>query len=227
MPESTPIIPESKLPINMERYYCDSLELRLPFPSGEMDAEAFVKAVAERGLKTDADKDGDRDIALVFGRPDPSVNYHAHLRVLLRKDGSGRIDLSFHLGPSGDTEEQPPYIEDCAKWLGGFFKKKKQQMHVHANYTFDKSFSSVVTLPFPLTTSEKALSGALVTGLGLLLPNEEASKKTVIIQSAGDETYIFLRAEEEIDLDGFALFSELETLSVVVNTLVKKQEVAK
>lgn len=228
MAESTTPLPNSKLSINMQTFHCDSLELRLQFPSGEMDVGAFVRVVTERGIKADPDKDGDIDVTLVFGHPDSEVNYHAHLRVLVRADESGRIDLSFHLGPSGDKDEQPPYVENCAKWLGSFLKSEKLPMHVHANYTFDKTFVPAVTLPFPFTTPVKALRGAVVTGLGLLLPNEAGSTatKTVIIQSSGDETFIFLRVDDEMSLKDFDLFLELETLSATVNTLIKKEEVA-
>lgn len=209
--------------MSFESFFCDFLELRLRFASGEMDVAAFIKAVTERGIKTDADDDGDRDIAFSFGSPEKNAGYHAHLRVFVKADESGRIELSFHRGPLGDKEERPPYVEDCTSWLGGLIKTDKLPTHLHVNYTFGKPYSPVITLPFPLVTSEKALTGALVTGLGLLLPNEGASK-TVILQSAGDETYIFLRVDTEIDLKSFKVFSELEKLSGTVNPLVKKQD---
>ncbi len=189
-----------------------------------MEGEAFLKAVTEdRGTSLVTDADGDADVAFSFGSPDTSIDYHAHMRVFLKKDQSGRLELSFHPGPLEYSQETPPYVDECARWLGGFFKSDRPRTHVHANYSFGKSFAPIIALPYPLTPSEKALAGALVTGLSLLLPNGGASK-SVIIQSAGDETYIFLRRETEIDLKSFDLFAELRFLATEVNSFVRKQE---
>ncbi|SRR6266404_143550 len=209
--------------MNLKDFYCDSFELRLKFAAGEMDTEAFLKAFTERGLETEVDEDGDRDVFLSFGSHEATIAYHAHVRLVLKKDGGGKVNLSYHLGPLEDKNEEPPYVEDSTKWLSGFFKKEKFAANINANYTFDKSFTPVINLPFPLPTSENVLVGALVTGLSLLLPSNGTFKKSVVIQSAEDETYIFFRTEAEIDLNSFDLFSELSALSSVINPLVKKR----
>lgn len=209
--------------MNLKDFYCDSFELHLKFAAGEMDTEAFLKAFTERGLEAEVDEDGDRDVFLSFGSHEATIDYHAHVRLVLKKDNSGKVDMSYHLGPLEDRSELPPYVEDSTKWLSKFFKKEKFAATVNANYNFGKSFTPVINLPFPLPTSENVLVGALVTGLSLLLPNDGTSKKSVVIQSTEDETYIFFRMEAEIDLSNFDLFSELRTLSSVVNPLVKKR----
>lgn len=205
-------------------FYIDSFELRLEFSPVEFDSDAFLKAVAERGTKIETHDGGDTDVGFSFGSLDQSVTHHAHLRVRLKKSGSGRAEISYRSGSLEDEKEQPPYIEDCAEWFGGFVKAEKVLAHIHVNYTFDKSFSPVLPLPFPLVTSEKALAGASVTGVALVLPNDEGLSRTVIIQGGAEETFIFLRMDNNIDLKSFDLFSELKTLSGVINPLIKKQE---
>jgi hypothetical protein len=78
-----------------------------------------------------------------------------------------------------------------------------------------------MSLNFPLTSSEKSLAGAVVSGLALILPQDP--KTTVIIQSGKNgETYIFLRKTIQLDLKDFSLMSELEQQLTLVETLVKK-----
>lgn len=91
-----------------------------------------------------------------------------------------------------------------------------------AAYLYDKSFSPVIPLPFPVVTSEKALAGSLVTGLSLLLKNDPP--ESAIIQSGVDQTYLMFMGGANINLKEFNLSDELERLSASVNPLIKRQE---
>jgi hypothetical protein len=210
----------------MEDFYCDTLALRFPFTLEDIDRDAFKKAISdvpyidEFNDADDADEEK-LDAAVSFGSRDNPTKYHAHLRLRLRKEG-GRVDLSYHQSPLEVDDVQPPYLEDCAQWVAGFFKVDKFNAHITSSYIFDDSFSPVIALPFPLVTTEKALGGSLVTGLSLLLPKDESSEM-VIIQSSGDDIWISHNATSEVSLKDFDLSTELKRLSATIKSLVKKQ----
>jgi hypothetical protein len=220
MAEPFALFPYHK-PMSLERFHCDTFELRLRFDAGEQNVDAFLKALNEKGVKTEPDEDGDREIGFAVASDDEtSDEYHAHITVRIWEDGSGRLDLSYHSGEAEKNIEPPPSVSDCARWLGAFFTDELTT-HTHVNYTLDKSFNPTMSLNFPLTSSEKSLAGAVVSGLALILPQDP--KTTVIIQSGKNgETYIFLRKTIQLDLKDFSLMSELEQQLTLVETLVKK-----
>jgi hypothetical protein len=218
MAEPTVPIELSTPSLSLERFHCDSFEVRLSFDTGDMDVSRFLKAIEERGLSARTEDSGDRDVWLTFGSHDDAWDYHAHLRVFLRKDDSGRAELSYH--PSSyDDKGSNPFVVDCAQWFGGFLKEP-MMAHLHVNYTFGPSFTSAISLNFPLVTSEKPLAGALVSGLALVFPNE----RTAIIQSGKDEIYLFVRETTRIDFSTFEPTKEIERLSPFVGNLVKESK---
>lgn len=209
--------PETAITMSMERFHCDTFEMRIQFDSIEMNTAAFLETVKQRGVAIDANKEGEINFSITFGSRDGASGFHSHLRAQLRKDGSGKAELNYHPSSLEDKGDEP-YVEDCTQWLAQFFREKVTA-HLHVNYTFDTSFTPAVILNFPLVTSEKSLAGALVAGLALVFPND----KTTIIQSGKNETYVFIRETVQMDLSKFDLINELERLSVMVNSLVKKK----
>lgn len=200
----------------MDDFHCNTFEMRVRFKPLEMDVDALLKALAEKGIDTNPDVDGDTKVALTF--PGHKGTYHAHLEVNLWKSGRGSAGLSYH---SGETEKGDHHLAsagNCAQWFGGFFKDTLTA-HVHVNYTFDKSYATTVALPFPLVTDDKTLAGAMVSGLALKLPNQT---DPTILQRIEDRIFIFLRSTFQVDLAEFDLISELEELSSTVGKLVKK-----
>src|SRR6266567_1788256 len=170
MAEPTILSAEQKN-MSMERFHCDTFELGLRFDEGEMNVDAFLKDVSQRGISIEPDEDGDREISFAFKTDDSAADkYHAHLTVHIWKDGSGRADLSYHTGEAERGIQPPPTVHDCADWLGQFFVDELTA-HMHVNYTFSKPFVPTVSLNFPLTTSEKGLAGTVVSGLALILPH--------------------------------------------------------
>jgi hypothetical protein len=206
----------------MEAFHCDMLEVSLRFPSEDMDQDAFLNAAGVEDREEFTDEDGDFLMSLTFNEHEPSTDYHTHMRVRFFKDGRNMIDLRYHQSAPRATDEKPPYAEDCAQWLGGFFKVDKVKVRISAAYTFDNSFSPVLSLPFPLISSEKALAGSLVTGLSILFPKE--TPESVVIQAGSDDTTLFFNTKSEVNLEEFHLLDELARLSASVNSLVKQQE---
>ncbi len=214
----------SPMSLSLEEYHCDTFQLRMQFDTGEMDVERFLEAVSERGIATDADADGVREIELVFGgEEEVEVTCHAHANVRIWKDNSGRVELSYHAGTSVDGLEPPPTLADAPSWLGQFFADKPLTTHIHVNYTFDQSYEPTISLSFPLVASNKQLAGAVVTGLAFTLPTEP--KTTVILQSgATNQTYLFLRRTIQTQLKEFELNMELQNLTSLVSVVIKKAE---
>jgi hypothetical protein len=210
--------------ITMEGFHCEMLELSLRFSSEDMDQEAFLKAAGIDNREELTDEDGDFAMAATFEGHEQSTDYHAHMRVLFFKDGPNHmIDLRYHQSPPKPTDEKPPNAEDCAQWLGDLFKVNKVTARISASYRFDKSFSPVISLPFPLISSEKVLAGSLVTGLSLLFPRE-VTESAVIQAGSDDDTTVFFNTKSELDLKKFDLLSELARLSSSVNSLVKQKD---
>lgn len=221
MAEPTALFPDvcSKA---MKNFNCDLVELRLWFKPGDIDVAAFLRAVDEIGISTEADDDGDREIILIVGCENESDDYHAHITVRLWQDERGMVEISYFTGGAEQVVGPPLNVTNCANWLGEFFKSEVK-VHVHSNYTFDKSFMPTVSLNFPLMTTEKALAGTIVSGLALVFPSYPNT--TAIIQSGqNNETFIFLRKTVQLNLKDFKVISELESMSPLVNTLIKRRD---
>ena len=201
--------------MNMGDFHCDTFEMRIRFKPQEMNVEAFLKALAEKEIATSPDADGDTEVTLTF--PGDKETHHAHLMVNLWKSGRGRAELSYHSSGTIKGAAAPSSADNCAQWLGTFFRDKVTA-HAHVNYTFDKSFTPTVALPFPLVTPDNVLAGSMVSGLELTLPNES---DPTILQRHDDKIFVFLRNTFQLDLVQFNLATELQKLSGTVNKLVK------
>lgn len=203
---------------SMEDFHCNTFEMTVRFRPDEMNVEAFLKALAEKGIDARPDVEGDTKVALTF--PGDNETYHAHLEVNLWKSGRGRAELSYHSGTEKEVTVSPSSAGNCARWFSKFFSDTLRA-HAHVNYTFDNSFTTAIALPFPLVTDESALAGSMVSGLALKLPNK---KDAAILQRIDDKIFIFLRDTFQIDLAQFDLINELEKLSTTVGKLVKKAD---
>jgi hypothetical protein len=211
--------------MSMDTFNCDTYELHFRFEPGDIDRDAFLKAVSDAPyIDENINEEEAIDVALSFGSKEQPPKLHSHLRVRVDKE-KGRADLSYHESPLKVDDVKPPYAEDCARWLGEFFKVEKIEAFESASFRFDKSFSSVVTFPFPLVTSEKPLAGALVTGMSIIIP-KEPSPLMAIMQSAGEEITVYLTTKFEVNLREFDLLTALKGLSKSVRNLVKKRKEA-
>jgi hypothetical protein len=207
---------------NMEDFHCDMLNLSVPITEEGFDKIAFFKAIGVENENEYVDEDGDISLTLPFAsRKNPSKQ-HAHLRIIIYKDKSGTATINYHQTGPSPPEKHPPYLEDCAMWLGGFFKHSKMPANVSVAYEFEKEFSPTIPLPFPLVVSSKELSGLKVTGLSLAFP-QGSPVDTAIVQHEKDDVFLFIKRNSETRLKEFDLYKELEKLSSTVGSLVRER----
>lgn len=208
----------------LEEFNCDTFELSFEFKAEDFDKESFEDAIREAEDVERYSDDEVEEYGLSFGSPDESLRPHAHLRIKLRKgEKPSRTELSYHGSRMWDADKSLPTVDDCARWLGGFFKAALIESRKQVGYTFGNTFSSIVPLMFPLATTEKNLVGSYVTGMSLILPPDGVAE-SAIIQAAKAATVLLLTSRSEVDLNSFDLRSELERLSGVVDTLIRKKE---
>jgi hypothetical protein len=208
----------------MGDFHCETLEMSLSFSTEDIDQDSFLKAAGVEDRKEYTDSDGDFAMDLTFGAREESTDYHGHMRIRFFSDGNNRIRISYHDSKAEAIEDvQPPYIEDCMQWLGAFFKADTIRARISVTYTFDESFSPVVSLPFPLVSSEKVLAGSLVTGLSILLPKEQTESAIIQMTPEGG-AMVFFTTLHDVELEKFDLLTELERLSASVDSLIRKQK---
>jgi hypothetical protein len=213
--------------MKMLDFHCEMLELSVPFSSEDFDEPAFLKAVGVDQKEEYIDEDGDFVMNMSFDTHDESSDYHAHMMVLLFKNGKNRIDIRYHDSRMEASNGEPPYAEDCAEWIGGFFKVDQLMARIAAGYEFDKTFSPVISLPFPLVSTEKSLAGSLITGLSILFPKEKSPENVIIEAGSDGTTFVFLKTRSELRLKQFDLSEQLKKLSDSVNSLITKQQEAR
>jgi len=141
--------------MKMLDFKCEMLELSFPFSLEDFDELAFMKAAGVERKEEYIDEDGDFVMNMSFGTRDEGSDYHAHMLILLLENGKNRIDIRYHDSRMKDSNGNGPYAEDCAQWIGSFFKIDQVLARIGVGYEFDNSFSPVICLPFPLISSEK------------------------------------------------------------------------
>jgi hypothetical protein len=210
--------------MKMLDFHCEMLELSLSFSSNDFDESAFLTAAKVERKEDYIDEDGDFVMSMSFDTHDESSDYHAHMVVLLMKNGQSRIDIRYHDSRIEKSTSEAPYAEDCARWIGSFFKIDELVARIAAGYEFDNSFSPIICLPFPLVSTEKTLAGSLVTGLSILFPREKGPENIIIEVGSEGSTGVFLKTRSELKLKEFNLNEELKRLSASVNSLIRKQK---
>ena len=207
----------------MEDFHCDMFELSFQFAPEEINRDAFLKALGFGDNEVSEDEDGNIFVVRTFGHREETSDYHAQLRVVLKKEKKSRVELRYHASKLDIKDEKPPYVEDCAQWIAEFFKSETVKARISAAFVFDKSYAPTITLPFPLAASEKALTGSLVTGISIQ-PQKQEPLELAIIQRSGDETFVSTFATSKVNLQSFDLSAELKRFSGFVGSLVKKLE---
>lgn len=198
-------------------------ELSFRFKPEDLDEPALLKAVGIEDKAAAADPDGDVTVARTLGHREQETDYHGHIRIAFQKDGTGNITLRYHADRVDIKDEQPPYVEDFSQWLADFFKQEEMEGRINASYTFDNSFAPTIALPFPLATSEKALTGASVNGVSIRFPEKHPLDLAIVQRSEG-ETYTSVYAQFIVNLRSFDLSAELRRLAVLLDSVVRKVE---
>jgi hypothetical protein len=211
------------MPMNMEAFHCDMFDLRLRFTLEEFDKDAFLKAAGIEDESEFVDEEGNVILHLSFGSRAEPPKDHAHFKIRFSRDQTVQATLSYHQAGKNPVGNEPPNLEDCAEWLGGFLRKDAIEARVNAAYTFREGFAPTIPLPFPLVAADTALSGLKVSGLSLQYP-EAHPVDNIILQRDKEGTYLFLQMNTAIKLKEFDLFTELEKMKLTVTSLVKEQE---
>jgi hypothetical protein len=204
-------------------FHCEMFEISFRLASEEIDIAKLLEALRISDEEATPDEDGDIVILRTFGSREPSTDYHGHLRVVLAKDNDSSVELRYHSDTIEIQNEEPPYIEDAGRWLAHFVSKEDAKGRINAAYSFGKSFVTNISLPFPLATSEKALTGASVTGISIQFP-DEAPVDLGILQRASEQIYVSIFSTSNVRLREFDLLAELRRLAVTVDSLVRMQE---
>jgi hypothetical protein len=199
----------------MQDFFCETLELEFRVAPEEFDKDAFLADI-ESIEHRDSDLHN-----FGYGSSTKPNEQHAHIEVDLRGKKRFRFRITYHSFPGDTNDTRPPYMEDCAQWLGGFFKVEEIKASLRAAYVFDKRFAPVVPLPFPLVAASKRLAGSEVTGLSLHLPTEMGVKRAIVQREREtDETSVQIDASVKLKLRDFAIQSQLERLAIAVTALV-------
>jgi hypothetical protein len=209
--------------MNLEDFYCDMFDLSFRFSAEDFDKAAFLREIGVADESEYIDEDGDLVLHVSLPSREETSKQHAHLSIIVKADMTGRADLDFHQPGTKTVENKPPYLEDSAQWIAPFFKLEEVAVRMDVAYEFDKTFSPLIPLPFPLVASSKALSGLKVTGLALDYP-ADSRIKNAILQLEKRGPYLFVHKDSTINLKEFDLYKELENLQTTVDSLVRKRE---
>jgi hypothetical protein len=204
--------------VNLEDYNCRSLEFDLFFSSDEFDKDAFLKEVDPDGTQ--------EEYSWVFNSKQVPNQQHAHIELEFSSspEDPHHARLIYIRSKREVISDRKQYMENCARWLGGFFKVETVYMMIGAGFEFDKSYVPLIALPFPLVPiidGSKVFVGSSVTGVSLEFP--EASKlETAVIQRFDDEMVIKVTAFVGIRVKRFNAANELKKLSASVGKLIRK-----
>jgi hypothetical protein len=159
-----------------------------------------------------------------FGSSSEPGKQHADMMLDFRREKYVRITITYHRTDFDVEDIRPLYMEDCAKWLGGFIKEATVAVNLEVTYVFENGYASVINLPFPLLAvlPDREFEGASVTGLAIQMPSDQR----VTIDRNDDTIYLTLTMKETLNLKEFQLEQGLEGLSPIVNQLIKTTRVA-
>jgi hypothetical protein len=211
--------------MGIKDFHCEMLELNLRLGPEEIDGSKLLAAlrVKEEEPVLDEEEDGDVTIVRTFGNRNPDTDYHGHLTITLAKEGKSRVELRYHADSIEIEDEKSPYIEDVAAWLSEFITGEEVSCRLNVAYTFDNSFAPTIALPFPLATSEKALTGASVRGVSIQFPDHDPLD-VAIVSRAPEATYISIFATPTVRLKEFDVLTELKRLTPSMDSLIRRQE---
>lgn len=198
--------------MSLEEYFCEYLELEFRFPLEDFDKDAFLN---------DVQSEDKSRYSWLFGSTERPNQQHANIRIHLLKDGQGTAAITFHKADLETKDTRPPYMEDCAQWLGKFLKTDEVTVQIRMIFNFDKRYEPIFALPFPLFTESKILLGSVVVGVSMELPLSTRLEKAAI-QKAEDHTVILATTTDKVKLRTFNLKSELEKRSTSVQKLLRK-----
>src|SRR5437588_12828163 len=104
--------------MRMEDFHCETLELSLRINAEDIDREALLKEAGE-------EDEEDLELPLLFGSKENPEQQHAHISVRFRLNNRVSIRIVYHNTRGDVDDEHPPFMEECAQWLGRFIKRDR------------------------------------------------------------------------------------------------------
>lgn len=204
----------------MEQYYCKLLELIFHIPK-----QIFAK---EQLLADAKPPDTERKVyQWGFGSQKAPQKQHAHILVSFENEDTVTIVISYHRSTIEVEDVRPPYMEDCAQWLGQFIDAEKVIGVSRAVYEFDDKYHSKINFPLPLTSmlDSPELPGALVSGVAIRTEHPSGTEK-IIIERLEKSIFLRLNSTKEVALKEFAIEHYLQEFVSLTDSLVRRQEPA-
>lgn len=196
----------------MEDYFCEYLALEFRFSSEDFDKEAFLN---------DAEIEDRSNYSSLFGSLEKPNQEHASINMRFLKGKKSRLTIVYHKADFEVNDVRPPYMEDCAQWIGQFFKNDEMTVKIRMVFNYNKKYTPIFSLPFPLITESKELSGSMVSGVSIELPLSTRLERAVIQKTEGN-TVVIATASDKIKLTSFDLSFELDKRSTPIRKLLKK-----
>lgn len=201
----------------MKDYHCALFDVDCRVPRKAFNREAFIDNIKDI-TPTETQRYG-----WGFGSKDHPQKQHASIRVSFLEDVVN-LRLVYHPSNLDMEDKRPPYMEDCANWLGGFIVDEANiKSQRQAVYLFEENYTPVINLPFPLvnTADNAELIGAEVTGLALRLAGRGDTERLTIDKHKNDVLISFC-GETSVNLKSFQLEQELVKLQPIITGLVKE-----
>jgi hypothetical protein len=200
---------------SMKQFNCEYFSIIVKFNERDFKKKDFLEDT----------KPKDKDIKINvyhYGSKTNGGKDHAHLELFL--DGKNSLlRITYHQGETPEEDVREPYLEDCTKWISGFFKKQTLAIDYTGVFRYDKTYDSIVPLEFPLLSTEKKLKGVSVYGYQLEFPKDSLIDNAYISAQKGNKLIVLTTVMKKWHLLGQDFYSNLEEFSNFAKALVIKK----
>ena len=201
--------------LSMERFNCEYFSIVVKFNERNFKKKDFLEDT----------KPKDKDIKGVvchYGSKTNGGKDHAHLELFL--DGKNSLlRITYHQGETPEKDVREPYLEDCTKWISGFFKNKNLLADYTIAFRYDKDYEPIVPLEFPLLATDKRLKGVSVYGYQLEFPKESLIDTAFISAKKGNKLVVLSAELKKWDLLERDFYSNLEEFNHFAKAFVNKK----
>ncbi len=198
--------------LSMEKLYCELFQFTIKFDEKNFKDTLFKK-------ETDSEEIAENTfVAHSLGKTE-----HVHVEITFGSE-SGVLDVSFHNGGlEKDVESNKTPLEDCVKDISKFFTKKRFDADLTAIYRFDKHYTPLIQLHYPLLIGDKDFQQATISGYEIDFP-ENSILKRLLISARNESIVIIMSADFSVNLHSFNLHSEIERFAKYTHSLVAPKE---
>ena len=200
--------------MRLRDFHCESLEIFGQFDPDDFDKAGFVEDVNPPSPTT--------PFSWAFGTREEGKEEHAHISIEFPPEKLGKLRIAYHNGATPSPDVRPPYMEDCAQWLGGFFKPNELRVLLTASYELDNESPGSLALPFPLMAVGGSFVGAMVTGITIDFP-KGAAVEHAHLEREGESMFVSISTRATLDLKEFDPYAQLKTLEDPLNALLVRK----